>query len=253
MKKYTVQQLADLAGVSVRTLHHYDEIGLLQPAERSEKGYRYYTRNELLRLQQIMFYKQLDMPLNTIAELMDSPEYNAIDALEEHRLLLIKKEQELGVLIQTINKTIQAMKDNRNIPDEELYEGFSKEQIADMRAEVVARWGEDELTNSEQRVQNMGKEKWKEVKQEAEEISILLASLMDFPVENVKVQQAVAKHYAHIGHFYEVSKERYSGLGKMYVDDARFTAYYEKYRPGLAKFLNEAIGVFCKNDLKVVG
>lgn len=149
MKKYTVQQLADLAGVSVRTLHHYDEIGLLRPAERSEKGYRYYTRNELLRLQQIMFYKQLDMPLSTIAELMDSPEYNAIDALEEHRLLLIKKEQELGVLIQTINKTIQAMKDNRNIPDEELYEGFSKEQVADMRAEVVERWGEDELTNSE--------------------------------------------------------------------------------------------------------
>ena len=145
------------------------------------------------------------------------------------------------------------MKDNRNIPDEELYEGFSKEQIADMRAELVARWGEDELTNSEQRVQNMGKEKWKEVKQEAEEISILLATLMDLPVDDIKVQQAVAIHYAHIGHFYEVSKERYSGLGKMYVDDARFTAYYEKYRPGLAKFLHEAIEVFCKNNLKVVG
>lgn len=97
----------------------------------------------------------------------------------------------------------------------------------------------------------MGKEKWKEAKQEAEEISLLLASLMDFQVEDIKVQQAVAKHYAYIGHFYEVSKERYSGLGKLYVDDARFTAYYEKYRPGLAKFLHEAIEVFCANDLKV--
>lgn len=252
MKKYTVQQLAELAGVSVRTLHHYDEIGLLQPAERSEKGYRYYTRNELLRLQQIMFYKQLGMPLATIAELMDSPEYNAIDALEEHRLLLIDKERELSVLIKTIDKTIQAMKNNKVIPDEELYEGFSKEQIADMRAEVVERWGEDELINSEQRVQSMGKEKWNEVKHEAEEISMLLASLMDLPVDNVRVQQAMAKHYAHIGHFYEVSKERYSGLGKMYVDDPRFAAYYENYRPGLAIFLHEAIEVFCANGLNVI-
>ena len=251
MKKYTVRQLAKLAGVSVRTLHHYDEIGLLKPAHRSEKGYRYYGRDELLLLQQIMFYRELDISLKDIAELIESSSYDALESLDRHRIQLQQRGKAIDKLLQTIDKTINAMKNENNmITDEELYEGFSKEEIADMRNEVAERWGADELLNSEKRVRHMGKDKWNEVKQEAEDIAKQFAAVADLPPADTAVQQVVLRHYRHISMFYEVSAERYSGLGKLYVDDPRFTVFYDKHRPGLSVFINEAIHVFCKNGLK---
>lgn len=251
MKKYTVQQLAKLAGVSVRTLHHYDEIGLLKPADRSEKGYRYYGRDELLLLQQIMFYRELDIPLKDIAELTESSSYDALKSLESHKIQLQQRGKKIEKLLQTIDKTINAMKNENNmITDEELYEGFSKEEVADMRNEVAQRWGADELLNSEERVRQMGKDKWKDVKQEAEEIARQFASVADLQPSDPIVQQVVLQHYRHISLFYEVTVERYSGLGKLYVDDARFTVFYDKHRQGLSAFINNAIQIFCKNGLK---
>lgn len=248
MSKYTVKQLSKLAGVSVRTLHHYDHIGLLKPAYRSEKGYRYYEKKQLLILQQILFYKELDFPLSKIQEILSAPDFDLIKALESHRTELKKRSARLNKLSSTVEKTILELKNKKTmLSDDEIYEGFSKEEIKSMRHEVSERWGKEQLLETEERIKKLGKEGWHNLKKKGEEITRLLADLMELQPEHEKVQQAIQLHFRHMNNYYEVSKERYLGLGNMYVTDERFTAFYEKYRSGLAGFVNEAIKIFCKN------
>lgn len=248
MHKYTVQQLSQLAGVSIRTLHHYDRIGLLPPAERTEKGYRLYGRAELLRLQQILFYKELGFSLRKIQEILDDPEFDLVKALEFHQRELQKRANRMQQLLGTIKKTIISLKNEKDmISDKELYEGFSQEEIDAMRAEVKERWGEKELLDVENRIQQLGKEGWEDHKAKGKEIEQLLADLMELHPADTPVQEAVALHFRYLNFYYEVSKERYENLGKMYVEDERFKAHYDKYKDGLAVFLRDAIFVFCQN------
>ncbi|MDN5203708.1 MerR family transcriptional regulator [Fulvivirgaceae bacterium BMA10] len=252
MTSYSVKQLSKLAGVSVRTLHHYDRIGLLKPAFRSEKGYRYYGRTELLTLQQILFYKELDFPLKEIAAIMNDTSFDLLTALEFHKQELKKRSDRLEKLLATIDKTIVELKNkNEMMTDKEIYEGFSEEEVRAMKQEVAERWGEEQLTESEERIRKLGKDGWKDTKEKGEEINQLLADLMDLQPSDERVQKAIALHHQYMNTFYEVSKEGYRGLGKMYVEDARFTAYYEKYRKGLAMFIHQAIEVYADSEIKM--
>ncbi|MFK8004819.1 MAG: MerR family transcriptional regulator [Saprospiraceae bacterium] len=253
MHKYSVQQLSKLAGVSVRTLHYYDRINLLKPAKRSEKNYRFYGKAELLKLQQILFYKNLDFSLKKIAEILNDPDFDFLKALEFHQVELLRKADQMQQLLITVDKTIHSLKNKKNMmTDKELYKGFSQEEIDSMRNEVKKRWGAKELLDVEERIRKMGKDGWEDHKAKGEEINQLLAELMDLHPSEEQVQQAVAIHFKHLNFYYEVSKERYEGLGKMYVEDERFKAHYEKYRDGLAMFLRDAIFVFCQNGLEVL-
>jgi DNA-binding transcriptional MerR regulator len=247
MSKYSVNQLSKIAGVSVRTLHHYDQIGLLKPAYRSEKNYRYYEKKQLLTLQQILFYKELEIPLKEIQKIINDPGFDLIQALEGHKTALENRAERLDKLLNTIDKTLNYLKNDKYIlTDDEIYEGFSEEQVKSMREEVGERWGKEQLLETEERIRKMGKEGWHDLQQKGEEISLLLADLMDLPPGHEKVQEAIQLHFRHMNNFYEVSKERYLGLGNMYTTDERFTEYYEKYRPGLADFINESIKIFCE-------
>lgn len=253
MHRYSVQQLSKLAGVSVRTLHHYDRIGLLKPAERSEKNYRFYGKTELLKLQQILFYKELDFSLKKIAEILNDPDFDFLKALEFHQVELLRRADKMQQLLVTVDKTIHSLKSKKNMmTDKELYEGFSQEEIDSMRKEVKKRWGAEELLEVEERIQKLGKDGWENHKAKGEEINQLLAEIMDLHPSEKQVQQLVAMHFKHLNFYYEVTKERYEGLGKMYVEDERFKAHYEKYRDGLAVFLRDAIFIFCQNELKVL-
>ena len=181
MTNYSVKQLSKLAGVSVRTLHHYDRIGLLKPAFRSEKGYRFYGKKELLQLQQILFYKELDFPLKEIGEIINNPDFDLIEALEFHKEQLILRSKRLDELLTTIEKTIIELKTkNEVMKDHEMYKGFSEEEMKSMRTEVAQRWGKDKLLEAEDRIRKMGLEGWEDTKKKGEEISRLLADLMDF-------------------------------------------------------------------------
>lgn len=253
MKKYSVQQLSRLAGVSVRTLHHYDQIGLLKPAERSEKNYRFYGKAELLKLQQILFYKELEFSLKDIAKILNDPDFDFLTALEFHQVKLLRKADRVQQLLTTIDKTIHSLKNkNTNMKDQELYKGFSQEEITSMRNEVKKRWGANELLEVEERIRQLGSEGWDDHQAKGEEINHLLADLMEIHPAEKQVQQAVAMHFKHLNFYYKVSKERYEGLGKMYVEDERFKAHYDQYKEGLAIFLRDAIFIFCQNDLKVI-
>ncbi|NER14681.1 MerR family DNA-binding transcriptional regulator [Leptobacterium flavescens] len=252
MTKYSVKQLSELAGVSIRTLHHYDRIGLLKPSFRSEKGYRFYERKELLLLQQILFYKELGFALSDIDAIINDPSFNLVVALESHKKELKKRFSSLKQLLKTVDKTIVELKNKEKMmTDDEIYAGFPAKEAAKYRKEAVEKWGEDKITEVEDRIREMEKQGWEDTQKKGEEINWLLADLMDLKIDDIRVQKGVEMHFRHMNTFYEVNKERYLDLGKMYTEDDRFTAFYGKYREGLADFLYAAIQVFCENDLKV--
>ncbi len=248
---YTVQQLADLAGVTVRALHHYDAIGLLTPAARTEAGYRLYGEKDLLRLQQILFFRELDFPLDQIAALLDAPGFDPVRALERHRELLQAQRDRLARLMETIDKTIAGLKeDMMGLTDEELYAGFSKEDAERYRREARELYGEEVVEASEQRARKMTKEQMQAVQAEGEEVTRGLADLTDRAPGDPVVQALIARHYAWVCHFWTPNAEAYAGLGDLYTDNPEFRATYDKYRPGLADFMKAAMSYYAEHNLK---
>ena len=140
--RYTVKQLADLAGVTVRTLHHYDEIGLPKPSSVGDNGYRYYGEAALYHLQQILFYRELDVPLDEIKRIVGRPDFDVLAALESHRTALRAEAQRVEKLIRTIDLTTRHLKGKVSMSDQQLFRGFSDEQQAEMAAEAEQQWGE---------------------------------------------------------------------------------------------------------------
>ncbi len=247
---YTVKQLAKMAGVSVRTLHYYDQIGLLKPSARSHSGYRQYGKPELLRLQQILFFKELDFPLNKIRGILDDPEFDTVTALQNHRLLLQKQSERTALLLETIDKTIQRLaEDSMMMTDAELYEGFTKEQIERYEREVAEKFNPQRVQESKRRIGKMSKAQWQGVKAEGDAVTQLIADLADRAPEDPEVQTLIARHHAWIENFYPASADVYRGLGQMYAEHEEFKASYEKFRPGLADFMKVAIAYYADNTL----
>lgn len=248
MDKFTVNQLAKISGVSVRTLHHYDAIGLLKPATRTDTGYRYYGREELLRLQQIRFYKELDMPLAQIQEILDDVHFDALAALNGHRAELHRRIARLQTLVQTIDNTIVNLK-TENMNYDEMYKGFSKEQVAAWEAEVKERWGQDKLDESKRNINAMKKEQLAALKQEGEDINHALVALMGTDPATAEVQALVQRHHDMIMKFYTCPLDVYQKIGELYVSDERYKAHYDAYKEGLAAFLHRGIDVYCRNKM----
>ena len=252
MNKYTVKQLADLAGVSVRTLHHYDQIGLLRPHKRSKTNYRYYGSLEALRLQQILFYRELDYPLEKIEALLYDPKFNLQSSLKFQRKELEKRAERLQTLLNTVDQTLYNLTHHRMITDEELYAGFnSVEEGKTLSKEAKERWG-DEVKKSHQRIQKMGPAKWKAIQEQGGAIYQKFADLMDtHKADTSEVQQTVAVFHKYLENFYPVEEARLRGLGQLYITDDRFRAFYDKIKKDLADFVNEAIQLYCDRGMKV--
>jgi len=251
VKVYTVSQLAKMAGVSVRTLHHYDHIGLLKPASRTSAGYRRYGEQELLRLQQILFFRELDFPLGEIRDILDDPAFDQVEALKNHRRLLQRRAERLARLLKTVDKTIQRlMEDDMGMTDEELYEGFTKEQIERYKREARERFDPALVQESERRVSKMSKAQWKALKQEGDDVTHQIAELADRSPGDPEVQGLIARHHAMIEQFYPASADVYRGLGQLYAEHAEFRKFYDKYRPGLSDFLKEAMAYYADHALR---
>ena len=245
---YTVSKVARMAGVSVRTLHHYDAIGLLRPLARTPSGYRLYGRQDLLRLQQILFYRELDMPLEEIRRLLDDPAFEPVAALQEHRRQLRERARRIERLLETIERTIANLMENEmddeKVTDAELYAGFTAEQRAQIEEEVAARWDPQIVAESNRRVRNMTRGQWAALKQEGEEVTHGLAGLVDRDPADPAVQALIGRHYAMMNQFYAVTAGMVRGLGQMYVTDERFRANYDQHAPGLADFMQAATAVY---------
>lgn len=248
---YSINKLATLARVSVRTLHYYDEIGLLKPDHIKDNGYRAYGEKELLLLQQILFFRELEFPLDEIKRILRSPHFDMETALREQKKMLTLKATRLEALIQSIDKTLHHMNTNQKINDEELYDAFKDDDVKEYQQEVKQRWGNtDAYKQSMERVGKMTKAQMDKLKADGIAHTQAIAGAMDQGVESPEVQALIKKSHEGINFFYDCSLEMFRNLGEMYVTDPRFTAYYEKFRPGLAQFMKEAIDFYCsKNSL----
>jgi DNA-binding transcriptional MerR regulator len=250
MKGHTVSQLARAAGVSVRTLHHYDKIGLLHPAARTASGYRVYGRAELLRLQQIIYFKKLYFPLGRIRTILDDPAFDKVQALERHRDLLGKQIAHLKRMQATIDRTIQDERDKAmTLTDDELYEGLSNEQIERYKREAREMYDPAVVAESERRVSGMTKEQWRELQAEGDAVTRGLAALTDRAPSDPEVQALIARHYAWIETFWTPTAETYRGLGRGYASHPEFRAFYDRHKTDMADFLSAAMAYFADTTL----
>ncbi|GAB5408050.1 MAG: MerR family transcriptional regulator [Balneolaceae bacterium] len=250
MEKYTVSIVAKISGVTIRTLQHYDKIGLLKPFERARSGYRYYSKDELYRLQQILFFKELGFSLKKINHLLDDPTFDVEEALIYQRQELEQRKARLNLLLNTIDKTIQQLKEeNKMITDEELYEGFSEEEVSAWKQEVDEKYDAEVVAESYRNVKKMTKREFADVKAEQENVAKELADVMDHPIDSDVVQSLIHRHHSTNERFYKTDAVMYKGLADLYVSDPRFAEFYNKYKPGLASFLRDAMYYFANNSL----
>lgn len=239
---YTVHQLANIAGISVRTLHYYDEVGLLQPSRSAKNGYRTYNDQDLLKLQQILFFRELEFPIADIQRIMQSPTFDMRRALEDHKQLIELKRKRLTALIRTINKTVGKLDMKTDMNDEELYAAFAKSEGDKYAAEAKERWGHtDTYQESARRVAKFTGADWKRISVETDAIMKGLVANRDKGAKAPEVQAFIARHYASLREFYEPNLEMYKGLADMYVGDPRFAAHYEQYGAGMAQFMHDAM------------
>jgi DNA-binding transcriptional MerR regulator len=241
-----VGEVAALAGVTVRTLHHYDRIGLLSPSGRTASGYRRYSAADLDRLHQVLVYRELGFPLEEVATLLDDPDADPMEHLRrQHRLLLDRVERDRRV-IAAVEKEMEARQMAIPLTPEERFEVFGDQDPAQYGAEVEARWGDSELlAESRRRVSRYGKADWLRINAEAGDVEQRLAAALrnGVPADSAAAMDLAEEHRQHIVRwFYDCSPQVHVALGSMYVEDARFTAHYDEIAPGLARYLTAAIG-----------
>jgi len=248
--EYTVQKLGSLAGISTRTLRYYDEIGILTPARISSSGYRIYGQKEIDRLQQILFYRELGVSLDSIKDIVSAPSFNGANALMEHREKLLEKREQLDVLIANVDKTIALTEGRIKMSNKEKFEGFKQKMVNDNEKkygkEIREKYGKDTVEKSNAKLMNITQEQYDEVTALANQVAETLAEA--FATGNPAgelAQKAADLHKKWLTYYWsEYSKEAHAGLAQMYVDDPRFTAYYDEKQPGTAKFLSDAILVY---------
>ncbi|MCR8578151.1 MerR family transcriptional regulator [Streptomyces sp. Isolate_219] len=242
---HSVGQVAAFAGVTVRTLHHYDEIGLLQPGERNHAGHRRYGDDDLDRLQQILFYRELGFPLDEVAALLDDPRTDPQQHLRRQHDLLTARIDKLQKMAAAVEHAMEARRMNVRLTPEEKFEVFGDFDPDEHAAEVEERWGHTEAyKESQRRTAAYTKEDWKRVTEGLDAIHRKMADLLGQGVaaDSAEAMDVAEGHRQFIcGAYYDCSPEMHTCLGEMYVTDERFTATYEAIRPGLAVYMRDAI------------
>ena len=238
----TVGQVAERFGVTVRTLHHYDEIGLLTPSERSLSGYRLYTEDDLGRLQHVVVYRRLGFALEEVALLLEHPE-SAAEHLRRQRAEVLRRLDELRDLVTAIDRALEREMSNQPATPDEMKELFG-EGFQDAQAEAEERWGEtDAWQQSQQRTKNYSKADWEEVRAESDRTHQAFTDAMDAgePPTSEVAMDAAELHRASMQRFYDCSYDMHRNLADMYISDPRFTATYDEIRPGMAHYVRDAI------------
>lgn len=243
-----INELAKLSGVSTRALRYYDEIGLLSPSTKNESGYRKYTQREIDLLQQILFYKELGMPLSQIQEIIYSPNYKLLDSLYHHRETLIAKQLYLEGMLETVNKTIASIKEEHYMSNNEKFDVFKRNLIEDNEAkygeEIRERYGKATVEASNEKLRSMTEDQYEAVTQ-------LEASLLERLREAMAIGDATSEIAAEVTELHKrwlsfswskYTKEAHAGLVTMYLADQRFITYYdERVGEGATQFLHDCV------------
>jgi DNA-binding transcriptional MerR regulator len=247
----SIAQVARMAKVTSRTLRHYDDVGLLQPAYADDSGRRFYQREQLVRLQQILLLRELGLGLDRIAEIL-SGSVSETEGLRLHRKWLLAERDRLDRLAATVARTITELEGGIAMPVERMFEGFApgSEKAERLAKEAAERWGEG-ITESYERSKRWSKEKWDAVNRQGTEATAKLAELAKagVPVDDERVLDAVAGHYEWIKNHWTPDASSYAGLGRTYAEDERFRVQYEAMHPGFADYLRDALAAFAADRL----
>ena len=248
--EYTVNKLAQLSGVSSRTLRYYDQIGLLKPARINSSGYRIYGQKEVDLLQQILFYRELEVRLEEIIEIIHQPTFNQTTALKNHYNNLKKKRARLDKIIATVEMTIASKEGGISMQDKQKFEGFKEKMIEGNEQrygkEIREKYGDETVDASNAKLRGMSQEGYQAMAVLGEEILSLLEKAYETgdPASDV-AQELAAKHKEWLMYSWpNYSKEAHAGLAEMYAADERFTAYYDKNVKGGTEFLRDAILIY---------
>jgi DNA-binding transcriptional MerR regulator len=244
---YTVKQISDLAGVSVRTLHYYDEIGLLKPATVGENGYRYYGEESLFALQQILFFREMDLGLLQIKDIIHSPSFDLLAALRQHRDSLEERIGRLRTLIQTVDSTIMHMAGELTVSKKSLFAGFSEDKQKEYEREIAEKhqdWDQNAVRESQRRWKSYTVQDKQKIGEEGMAVYSDLIAAMGRGPESAEVQAIIARWHQHLRYFYEPTIDIMRGLGQMYNEHPDFNANFRELHPDLPEFLSKAIGIY---------
>jgi len=242
---WTVGQVAERSGVTVRTLHHYDEIGLLRPSRRSASGYRLYTDEDLVRLQHVVVYRRLGFSLEEVAVLLDDPEADVAAHLRRQRAAVMSRLDELAELVTAIDRALEAEVSGIQLTPEEQRELFGEDFKEEYQEEARERWGDTEAwRQSQERTSQYTKADWQAIKAEMDGINARFVEALQAgePADGERAMDAAEAHRQHITRwFYDCPAEMHANISEMYVSDPRFAKTYEDIHAGLAQYVRDAV------------
>ncbi len=243
---YTVKQLSDLAGVSVRTLHYYDEIELLKPSSVGANGYRYYEEDDLLRLQQILFYREIGLELMQIKEVLDSPDFDLVAALRSHRHVLQEKIARLEKLVGTVDSTIMEIVGEVKMSKKRMFEAFSDEKQKEYEREARLQWNPQTVNDSVKRWNSYSKAQKEAIGEEGNQVYSDLVDAIEAgkSPQSEEVQAILKRWHDHLRYFYEPNLDILRGLGEMYNSHSDFIANFKKIHPELSTFMQAGINQY---------
>lgn len=231
-----IKELATISHVSVRTLHHYDNIGLLTPSTTSQAGYRIYSDENIEALQQILFYKELGFSLKSIKEIIQNPLFNRQEAMESHLKSLVEKKERMNSMIDTLEKSIAAMKGEKTMSNEDKFKGFEF-NTKHYEEEAIERWGEKKVASTNKNWSQSNQDKFNA-------IYFKLAAIRHLKPDSNEAQEGIKEWYDYLNTVGDYSLESFNGLGLMYVEDERFKKNIDQFGEGLAQFMMKAMAVY---------
>lgn len=244
----TVKQLSKLAHVTPRTLRYYDQIGLLKPDSIGDNGYRYYLDESLFKLQQIMFYRELDIPLEQIKSIMGQKDYDLQQALENHKQQLGRRIKRIENLIATVDETLKYIKGEEKMNKKVLFEAFTEEEEAKMEQEALQMYDPDTVKESYRKWNNYSKAEKQKIGDEGNAVYQGFVDSMNKGAASPEAQDCVKRWREHMNYFWIPNIEQLSGLADLYNDDPRFKKNFDKIHPDLAGFVREAVSIYVKNN-----
>ena len=247
---YTVKQLSRMAGITPRTLHYYDEIGLLKPSRVGANGYRYYGEEALLRLQQILLYRELDLPLEDIQQIMGRRDFDVLSALELHKGELGKRIDRLERLIATVDRTIDHLKGKTAMNDKQLFEVFNEEQQAEYEKEAMQMYDPETVKASNRKWKSYSTAEKQRIGEEGNAVYQDLVLAMPKGPASPEAQACIERWRKHMDYFWTPNLDQLLGLANLYNDDPRFKANFDKVHPDLAEFMRSAVTVYVENRRK---
>ncbi len=244
---FTVKQLSDLANVTPRTLHYYDQIGLLKPSHVGGNGYRYYGEQSLLELQQILFYRELDLPLENIKKIMSGPDFDILIALESHKAQITKRIARMENLLQTVDDTILHLKGKKKMSNRQIFSGFTPEEEERYTAEAEKMYDPETVRASTRKWKGYSTQQKQNIFNEGRQVYEDMITAMPKGARSPDVQAVVERWHKHMDYFWTPNLDQLLGLAELYNTDPRFKATFDQLDPNLAAFMLEAVRVYVTN------